>query len=166
MSRDAAGDALKSWSSWLWSRNSNLLSCRIHHFSPPKSFFLFLDFRLFGTQNWGPHFGMTFLRPCDHKFSKKGGKVETDTPGGGWICLSVTGCVTHKHFRKLIHDLRKKEFFPFFLSNPFPNLFVTRGVEKRSAWWWHNEGSLHLSPHLFQCVSPGGGGGVGGWGGS
>jgi hypothetical protein len=30
--------------------------------------------------------------------------------GGGWICLSVTGCVTDKHLWKLIHDLRKNVF--------------------------------------------------------
>ncbi len=37
----------------------------------------------------------------------KGGGVDSDTCGGGWICLSVAGCVTHKHLWKLIHDLKK-----------------------------------------------------------
>jgi hypothetical protein len=27
----------------------------------------------------------------------EGGGGGTGTPGGGWICLSVTGFVTHKH---------------------------------------------------------------------
>jgi hypothetical protein len=33
----------------------------------------------------------------------KGKGVDSDTPGGGWICLSVAGCVTHKHLWKLSH---------------------------------------------------------------
>ncbi len=47
MSRDTPAPALKSWPSWLWSWNSHNLSCRIHHFSPPNSFFVFLPFRMF-----------------------------------------------------------------------------------------------------------------------
>jgi hypothetical protein len=35
--------------------------------------------------------------------------VGIGTPGGGWIRLSATGCVTHKHLWKLIHDFERKK---------------------------------------------------------
>jgi hypothetical protein len=34
-----------------------------------KSFFVFLDFRFLTTQNRDPRFYMSFLPPCDQKFS-------------------------------------------------------------------------------------------------
>jgi hypothetical protein len=37
---------------------------------------------------------------------EKGVGGVSDTPGG-WICLSLAGCVTHKHLWKLMHDSGK-----------------------------------------------------------
>jgi hypothetical protein len=55
----------------------------------------------------------------------KGGGGGDKNSGGGWICRSVTGSVTHKLSWKLIHDLGKKNF-PFFLVQSLPQSFVVR----------------------------------------
>jgi hypothetical protein len=73
-----------------------------------------------------------------------GGGVGQVLRGKEWICLSVSGCVTHKHLWKLIHYLKKKNVFPFF-ANPFPNFFLWGSGETRSVVWCPNQTSLHLS---------------------
>ena len=67
--------------------------------------------------------------------------VDLDTPGGGWICLRVIGCVMSQY--KHLWKWRKKVSSLFFV--PIPSLSSVCGSGEKEGERWKKEASLHLS---------------------
>ncbi len=55
-------------------------------------------------------------------------RVDFGTPGGGWICLSVTGGVPVQTFVEI-----EEKVFPLFFSQSLPNLLFHESDGKREA---------------------------------